>query len=174
MNNSESTVNKNWFALYTKPRHEFKAALQLESVKVNFYLPVVTKIRQWSDRKKKITEPLFGGYIFIHGNEKERLTALEQPAIVRTICFNGRPAVIPDWQIESLKRMLESKREVTVSNQLQVGARIKVTSGPFKDVEGVVYISNKHEKMLAITIELINRSVIVHLPPESVTKQVDN
>jgi len=44
---------KNWYAMYTKPRSEFKAAQQLNVNKIIYYLPTVTIVRQWSDRKKK-------------------------------------------------------------------------------------------------------------------------
>ena len=55
---------KYWYVLYTKPRHEFKAEAQINSLNIESYLPTNTVIKQWSDRKKKITEPLFKSYIF--------------------------------------------------------------------------------------------------------------
>jgi hypothetical protein len=89
--------NKYWFALYTKPRSEFKAEQQLNAVGVENYLPTVTRLKQWSDRKKKITTPLLNGYIFIFSNEADRLTSVEQQAIVRCIFDSGRPARIPGY-----------------------------------------------------------------------------
>ena len=44
---------KHWFALYTKPRHEFKAELQLKNISIDNYLPTYIVTKQWSDRKKK-------------------------------------------------------------------------------------------------------------------------
>ncbi len=172
---NEQTKNKSvkhWYALYTKPRHEFKAELQLESNGIEHFLPTVIRIRQWSDRKKKVKEALFKSYIFIHANEKERLTALEQNAIVRTIFFDGKPAIIPDWQIDNLKKMLERSTDVAVMDQLKIGTRVKIISGPFKDVEGVVYETVNQEKMLAITIDLLRRSVVVQIPRESLIKKL--
>ena len=90
-----TTGEKSWFALYTRPRSEFKAAEQINSLGVYYYLPTITKVRQWSDRKKKITEPVIRGYIFIYGDEKERLISLEQQAVVRCVFEAGRPAKIP-------------------------------------------------------------------------------
>ncbi len=168
MENTEVPQIKNWYALYTKPRHEFKAANQLEACGIEFYLPTVTKIKQWSDRKKKVVEPLLSSYIFIKGNEKDRLTALEQYAIVRTIFFEGRPAIVPNWQIENLQKMLEKGTDVTVTDTIAIGSRVKIISGPFKDIEGIVYEDSNQEKILAITIDLLRRSVIVKIPKDSV------
>ena len=54
---AETSDNKYWFALYTKPRSEFKAEQQLTAVGVENYLPTITRLKQWSDRKKKVTTP---------------------------------------------------------------------------------------------------------------------
>ena len=99
---------KHWFALYTKPRHEFKAQVQIESENITCYLPTITKLKQWSDRKKKVTEPLFRGYIFIESSERERLVAVELNSIVKTIFFDGKPSIIPDNQINNLRNLLSS------------------------------------------------------------------
>jgi transcription antitermination factor NusG len=163
--------NKHWYALYTKPRHEFKAEEQLKNNGIEYFLPKVTRLKQWSDRKKKVTEPLFSGYIFVRGNEKDRLLALEQYAIVRSIFFEGAPAIVPDWQIENLQKMLESGSEIEVTEQLNVGTKVKIISGPFKDVEGIVYETPNQEQMLAITIDLLRRSVIVKIPANSLIEK---
>lgn len=171
LENPQMPKNKQWFALYTKPRHEFKAETQLQACGVEYYLPSVVRIKQWSDRKKKVKEPLFSGYIFVHGNERDRLLALEQYAIVRSIFFQGRPAIVPDWQIDNLMKMLEKGEEIVVSDKMEIGSRVKIINGPFKDIEGVVFENSNQEKMLAITIDLLRRSVIVKIPRDSLIEQ---
>ena len=160
------SIEKHWFALYTKPRHEFKAELQLKSISIDYYLPTYLVAKRWSDRKKKIIEPLFRGYIFIYASEKERLISLSQSAIVRCISFLGKPSVIPEWQINNLKLILSESHEVLVSNKIEIGTSIKITDGPFKDVIGVV-TGTQEDKWLAVSVELIHRSIIVRLPKES-------
>lgn len=168
-NPNVSSGKKNWFALYTKPKHEFKAAEQLTDIGIEYYLPTVTKIKQWSDRKKKITEPLIHGYIFIKVSEKERIIALQQNAMVRCVTFNGRPASIPDWQIENLKIMLSTNEDVALSEIIQSGTKVKIISGPFEGVIGVVNETSAG-KTLSISIDLLKRSVTATLPVESVIK----
>jgi len=158
----EINNNKKWFALYTKPKHEFKASLQLESESIIFYLPVITKVKQWSDRKKKITEPLLRGYIFIFADEKERNVALEQFSIVRCIFDHGRPAIIPDWQIENLKKFLRKDEDIIVNSGIVPGAKVKILDGPFEGVIGVIKQEAKG-KTIAINIELLNRSVLTQI-----------
>lgn len=165
-------VTKNWFALYSKPRAEFKAEEQLNAEDIENYLPTYKTIRQWSDRKKKITVPLLPGYIFIYATEKERLIALEQYSIVRTLSFKGVPAIIPAWQIENLKRLLDEEPDVSVVDRIMTGTRIKITSGSFCDVEGIVIQESNNDRTLIVSIDMLNRSIIVKLPTNSVTEKI--
>ena len=164
---------KNWFALYVKPKHEFKAKDELDRQSINTYLPVITKLKQWNDRKKKISEPLIKGYIFIRADEKERLASLENRCIVKCISDHGRPARIPDWQINNLQNMLRHEGDFKVLESLVKGTNIEIIEGPFKGVQGIVAESETGNN-LAVTIDLLNRSVIVHLPQESVTRDLNN
>lgn len=159
--------SKAWFALYTKSRSEFKAAEQIGANEVEYYLPTVVKYSQWSDRKKKITEPLIRGYIFIYADEKERILSLEQNAVVRCLTERGRPAKIPDWQIENLKNMLKNKADFYIAEGLVPGAKVRIKEGPFENVIGVVR-EIEGGRTLAVSIDLLNRSVIAHLPKESI------
>ena len=166
--NTLSDLNERWwFALYTKPRSEFKAAEQIDKAGIQYYLPSVTKVKQWSDRKKKVTEPLLKGYIFIYANERERIISLEQYSVVRCLTERGRAAKIPEWQIDNLKKMLSTESDVLVKEGLVPGVKIKIKEGPFEGVIGVLReIDN--EKTLAVSIDLLNRSVVAHLPKESI------
>lgn len=155
----------NWYALLTKVHQEFKAKAQLDALNIINYLPAVTRLKQWSDRKKRITEPVLKGYIFIRATEKERLIALEQPSVARCLSEKGKPAVIRDWQIENLRRVLETKFEVYVYDGLIPGREIEIISGPLKGIKGIIQ-STPTEKHIAVCIKLLNRTVIAKIPPD--------
>ncbi|MBK7632563.1 MAG: UpxY family transcription antiterminator [Ignavibacteriales bacterium] len=161
-----------WFALVVKSRCEFKAEEELSTLGVSTYLPSTTLLKKWSDRKKEVIVPIIRGYIFIHANEKERLYSLEQKSVVKCLFDAGRSAVIPDWQIENLKRVLEYKPEITVENGITFGDSVKIIDGPFEGVIGIL-ISTSKGRTLSISIDLIHRSIIVHLPNESIVKALD-
>ena len=164
---------KHWFALYTRPRHEFKACQNIAQLDIENYLPVITKKKKWSDRIKSISEPLLRGYVFIFASEKERLDALTVDSVVNTVCFNGVPAVIPAWQIESLKKMLEHADQITFSEKIQPGSVVKVVAGPMEGIVGVVEESMNNERYISLSIEIINRTVSLKLPAESVVKLLE-
>lgn len=161
---------KYWYPLYTKPRHEFKAEKDLLAAGLEHYLPTVTTLKQWSDRKKKVTEPLFRGYIFLYGNDAERYRALQSPAILSTVNWHGVPAKIPEWEIENLRTLLSEEPEIFVGEKIKVGTHVKIIDGPFSGVEGIVLDNSQNERMLAVSVDMLNRSVLVRLPAQSVTQ----
>lgn len=135
----------------------------MELLDIDNYLPTITKTKQWSDRKKEVVEPLIRGYIFIYANEKQRLESVEQKSIVRSLFDSGRPACIPDWQIENIKIMLNSDPDLIVHNGIIPGAKVRIKEGSFNGVIGVI-INSEKGKSISVTIDLLNRSVIAHLP----------
>lgn len=171
---SENQSIRHWFALYTKPRHEIKTCEHLKHLQVDNYLPLVTSRRKWADRIKTISEPLIKGYVFIFASEKERLQALKINSVVHTVCFNGKPAIIPGWQIDSLKKMIGSSEEVLISEKIPAGTLVKVLTLPLNDVIGVVEENSNNEKYISIAIEILNRTVSVKLAADAVVKIIEN
>ena len=87
--------------------------------------------------------------------------------MVRCLTERGRPARIPDWQIENLKNMLRNEAEFYIAEGLIPGAKVRIKEGPFENVIGVVREVDDG-RTLAVSIDLLNRSVIAHLPKESI------
>lgn len=172
MSETKQGVQRNWLALYTKPKQEQKAELQIERYGIQVYLPMITRLSKWSDRTKKIREPLIKGYIFVYANEKERLQALENPSVVRCLLENGRPAVIPEYQIDNLKHFVKEEFEYKIVNAITPGMRVRIKSGAFKDVTGVIVQENGNNA-LAVSIELLNRTVLSYLSDLSIVEPLD-
>jgi len=165
-------VTKKWYVLYTKPRSEFKALTQLEESGIETYLPTVTITRQWKDRKKKVVEPIFKSYIFIFAEELERHTAVAKEAIVKTLFFNGSPAVVSQMEIDNLKKMLATPEHIEVFHGIRKGVLVKIGSGPFEGIEGVVESISKDESSLSISVQMLNRTITTTIPASTKVKRV--
>jgi transcription antitermination factor NusG len=164
---------KKWYVLYTKPRSEFKALLQLEESNIEAYLPTITITKQWKDRKKKVVEALFKSYIFIFADEPERYLALAKDAIVKTIFFNGKPAHVSQLEIDNLKKMLAKPERLEVFIGITKGSIVKVQSGPFEGIEGVVESISKDESTLSISVQMLNRTISTIIPSSTKIKRVN-
>ena len=153
---------KNWYALYTRPRHEKKAYDLLLEKGEEAFLPLMEEIRVYGKRKKKVEKPLFPSYLFCHFEYKYRIPILQTHGIIKVVNFNGEPAIIPDWQIDSLKILLENPAAFRMESYLRPGDLVEVKNGPFAGMKGTVKII-KGESRLVLTIEGIMQSISVEV-----------
>ncbi len=156
-----------WYVLYTRPRHEKKVRDGLIEKKIEVFLPLLTKTLVYKNRKKKSEVPLFNSYLFARFDYKYRFTVLETHGVIKLVNFKGVPGVVPDWQIDSLKKMLENPESLQLENYIRQGDIVEVTQGPFKGMRGAV-IKRKGETRLIITIEGIMQTVSVEIDAEYV------
>lgn len=128
-----------WYALYTKPRWEKKVASLLEQRGYVIYCPVMKVLRQWSDRKKTVIEPVFRGYVFIHASKEKLWESLSVNGVVNTVRYLGKPAVIRDEEIDTIRKFLNEFTEVQVENiSLEADSRVRIRSGVLMNYEGIV------------------------------------
>ena len=122
----------NWYVVYTKPKWEKKVAERLNEIGVVAYCPLVTKISQWSDRKKRISVPLFNSYVFVQMEDKDRNRVFEISGAVRYLFWLGKPAVVKDLEIEAIRQWLSAPDVYeVVLDQWKKGDKITLESGPF-------------------------------------------
>ncbi len=128
-----------WYALYTKPRWEKKVASLLEQRGNIIYCPVMKMVRQWSDRKKTVIEPVFRGYVFINATKEKLWESLSVNGVVNTVRYLGKPAVIRDEEIDTIRKFLNEFTDVKVENiSLETDARVRIRTGVLMDYEGIV------------------------------------
>jgi transcription termination/antitermination protein NusG len=158
-----------WYAVRTRSRHEKVAASMLESLGVPHFLPLKSEIRQWSDRKQMVTVPLFCGYLFVRLNivKDSRLQVLRIPGVLGFVANQWGPLPVPDQQIEDIRLVLERRVECAVLPLLDEGDRVRVVRGALAGVEGRLMRSNFSSR-LAISMELIHKSVVVSVAREDV------
>jgi transcriptional antiterminator RfaH len=136
----------NWYVVYTKPKWEKKVAEQLNKLGVHCYCPLVTQIRQWSDRKKKVEVPLFNSYVFVQLEEKKRDLVFGSTGVVRYLFWLGKPAIVRNEEIKTIAEWLAMDDSLAVSIEcLQIGDAIALSSGPFLDQKAIVQeVTNTH------------------------------
>ncbi len=158
----------NWYAAYTKSRHEFVAQNELSKKDIETFLPVVRKIRTWKDRKKWIDFPLFPGYLFIRTipSYENFLDILKTRGIVTLLSSEAaNPIPVPDEEINSLRLMLESGREIDIYPGLKEGSRVRIKRGPLTGAEGTLKVKNE-QYMFLVNIEILGRSIGVKVYAE--------
>lgn len=160
----------NWYALYTKSRNEKKVYAQLLKQEIEAFLPLETIIRQWSDRKKKVEEPMIRSYVFVKASEKEYYEVLNVFGAVRYVCFEGKAASIPEWQIDAMRKMIDYKEAHYFTGEyFKKGDTVEITEGPLCGYEGEVVMNSEGKQKVIIRINNIGYSMVVESPASIVS-----
>lgn len=161
--------NKKWFAVYVKSRNEKKVFKQLEDIGVESFLPLITRLKQWSDRKKKVEEPLFRSYVFIHHDLKdpeEYYKILNVSGVVCFVTIEKKPVPIPENQIIAIKEYLDDKELHDFNyDDFKEGELVRIKNGQMKDLIGrYVETKGKHKIIMIIDIETVGQSLPITVP----------
>jgi transcription antitermination factor NusG len=158
-------VTPRWFAAYTRSRAEKMVARELQKQGIEHYLPLQKTIRQWSDRKKKVEEPLIRSYIFVRITAKEYLPVLQTAGVVNLVTFSGQPVAVPDWQIENLKILMGTAVPVAQEDHdLIAGEEVRISRGPLEGLRGVIQQVKGHHK-LVISIHALHYHLTIDINP---------
>ena len=135
---------KKWFVLCTKPRNELKVTERLTRIGVEVYTPTKIEVRQWSDRKKKVTIPLLPSMVLVKLLAKEVDVVFDVPGAVRFLFEHGKRASVSNEEVLAMKSYLQMLVEKE-SKTLAVGDLVKV---PLLEQEAIL-LSVKGKKCLA-------------------------
>jgi transcriptional antiterminator RfaH len=162
--------NLKWYPVYTHPRAEKKAYETLTNKGIEAYLPLQKQLKQWSDRKKWVEEPLIKSYLFVHISEHNQGDVLMSKGIARFIYFSGKITSMPDKQMEDLKLLMASSLELEVTEEnLQPGEKIKIKAGPLKGLSGEM-IEYRSQKQLLLRLESLGCSILVNVAASFVNR----
>ena len=152
-----------WFAIWTRSRHEQVVGEQLEKRHIEVFLPTVTRWSRRKDRKKKIDWPLFPGYCFARFDPDNPLAILKCTGVVNIISFDGKPAPIPTIEIDSIRRLVGSELQYDPCPLLHEGQLVEVTHGPLKGVVGRLMRKDGARARLVLSVDLIGQAVSVEV-----------
>ncbi|MEI2824453.1 MAG: UpxY family transcription antiterminator [Chitinophagaceae bacterium] len=140
-------MSKKWMAIYTRPRWEKKVNSILQEKGFESYCPLNKVRRKWSDRIKVVEEPLFKSYVFVKISDKERSAVRLINGTLNFVYWDGKPAVIKDREIVTIKRFLDEYENVEARPmEIKLHQRVRITNGTLMDQEGKV-IDIRHKKV---------------------------
>jgi transcription elongation factor/antiterminator RfaH len=158
-----------WYALYLRSRYEKMVDIRLREREIETYLPMIEEIRQYSDRKKKVIQPLFRGYLFVRTDLRSRVEILETEGVVKFVGIGLKPSPIPDKQIECIRIAGGIPSKIRRESYLATGERVRVSGGPFEGLEGFI-LAVKGSMRVVVSVDCIGQSVSVEVTPDSVVK----
>ena len=154
-----------WHAVYTRSRFEKRLMELLVAKGIEAYVPMRKVMHQWSDRRKWVEEPIIRSYCFVKVDATDYYEVLNTPGAVRYIWFSGKPATIPERQIDILRAITGTDVEVhCLPDTFLPGTRVIITAGPLQGLTGeLVNISNK--KKIIVRIDHLNQVITLTISP---------
>jgi transcriptional antiterminator NusG len=153
-------THRQWYAIQTRSQSERCLTRDLDAKNIENYCPVFREVRQWSDRKKEIDRPVFPGYVFARFEDSgsTRLKILQSSGAVRILGSAEMPEAIPEYEIEAIRRLIESSLSCYAHPLLKEGCRVVVKCGPLKGVEGQL-VRVKGQTRLVLSVKLLGKAI---------------
>ncbi len=130
-----------WYAVYTKPRWEKKVAALLSEKGIENYCPLNKVVKQWSDRKKVILEPVFKSYVFVKIDDDKKWDLKKINGIINFVYWLGKPAVIKEDEINTIRKFLNEFSDVQVLEDgggLKVNSKVRIKQGVMMNYHGLL------------------------------------
>jgi transcription antitermination factor NusG len=162
-------TGNSWYAVRVRPKFEWVASTALREKGYEEFLPLCRSKREWSDRTKKIDQPLFAGYLFCRFNVHSRiLPILTTPSVISIVGAGKTPIPIADAEIAAIRTVLSSGLASHPTPFLETGSRVHIVKGPLAGLEGLV-IQNVDSTRLVVSVSLLQRSLAVKIDSDWAT-----
>jgi transcription antitermination factor NusG len=162
VNDTAGNQDLSWWALYTRHQHEKVVADVLSAKGFEVFLPLYDSIRRWKDRQKLLSLPLFPCYVFIRGEVGRCLQVVNTPGVHMILNQGEHFAVIPENEIQAIRRTVEGPFRMEPHPFLRCGERVRVTCGSLQGVEGIL-VRKKNQFRLVLSVDMLAKSVAVEI-----------
>lgn len=155
-----SLLGGDWHAVLTRSRHERKVYDQLLAKRVEAFFPTVQRWSRYRERRKLIEWPLFPGYCFVRLPVQGVLPILSCHGVSHIVSFAGQPARIPDYEIESIQRLVMTTLKFDAWPFVKEGTSVRVVRGPLSGARGRLVRKGSDFRLL-LSVELLGRVLSV-------------
>ena len=153
-----------WYAIRTRAKHEKRVASELTQKGIVAFLPMVTEIHRWSDRRKRVDLPLFSCYLFVKivDSAERRVSVLSAGGVLSFVGAHNHGTPIPENQIDQIRTLLESKVPFAHHPFLKIGQRVRIRGGCLEGMEGILSAQNGVDR-LVVCVDGIHRALSITL-----------
>ena len=151
-----------WYAIRTRSRHENRVLTQIEGRGIEGFLPLISRRRQWRDRRVEVAFPLFSGYCFARFPWPERLRVLTAFGVVGLVGINGHAEPVPDHEIQAVMRLVTCTLPVDPHPYIEEGDTVEVIRGPLAGMRGLLLRKDRSARFV-ISLNLIRQGASVAL-----------
>ena len=147
--------SKQWYAVYTRYKCEKSVQKSLAQQKIQAYVPLIKRLRQWGKNKRLVELPLISCYVFIKVDRTEFLPVLQTNNVVKFVQLSDKLQPIPQHEIDILRQVVDDmEADISVGHhKYDIGDMVEINHGPLCGLKGsLVEIEGKKD----VVVELKN------------------
>lgn len=161
----EANQERIWWIAHTKSRREKMLASFLTRNSIGYYLPLVKRRQPGQKRVRFSLVPIFPGYVFFKGDAHERYQAMCSHQIARVIGVTDQSRLLQE--LGQIRTVIDADVQVYPHHFLEKGQEVRVVSGPFKDLQGIIE-RKKGECRLVLKVTSLFQAVAVDVSTDMV------
>jgi len=155
-----ASVGRQWWVLQTKSRQEKALARDLSSAEVPYYLPLTSQEHLIRGRVKFSYVPVLAGYLFLFGDNEERLRALRTNRVARVLPVLEQERL--DSELANLASLIAAEVPLTIEKRLEAGQRVRVKRGSLEGLEGII-LQRRGVNRLLVSVTYLQQGVSVEI-----------
>jgi len=163
---TDSIDVKKWHVLWVRSHCEQQVHDQLAAKGFQLFLPRIDTWARRNGTRYRTSVPMFPGYVFVH-HAMDKNSYIEVRKTTGLVKLLGeqwdRLAVVPDREIEAIRKIHESRLPAIPHSYLREGQRVRITGGLLADVEGILLRTKPNKGLLVVSVDLLQRSVAVEV-----------
>lgn len=157
-----SQLERRWHCLHARPRREKAVARHLRSHQIAHYLPqIIQEGRTPGGRITRSEIPLFPGYLFLWGDDRDRAEAIRGNDLANVLEPSDGAQL--GRELERIHRLLASGLMVIPTPEHPVGASVRVLSGPLQGMSGVIVRRQGRSDRFVAMVRFLGRGASVEL-----------
>lgn len=124
-------MNRNWYAVYTKPQSETKVVALLSKKRIESFCPHKRMIVGQGSKRKMVYEPLFPSFVFVLITEIQMYEVRRTSDVINFVYWLGRPAMIRTEEIENIAHFNGAYYNIQVEKSpVNAAGMVKITNEP--------------------------------------------
>ena len=160
-----------WWVAHTRSRNEKALAHDLTAKDVSYFLPMIWKVRRIRGRTIRSLLPLFGGYLFFCGQERERVEVLRTNRVANLIEVRDQHRLIVE--LSQIEQAIAAGADLSPHDYIKVGQRVRVIGGALAGLMGIV-VKTKNSMRLVLQIDMLGQAASVEIGADMIEPVEEN
>jgi transcriptional antiterminator RfaH len=169
---SGSKACGNWYLVYTKPKQEGIAEVNLERQGFTTYVPKIRVGKRKKGRYMVEHEPLFPRYLFIFLNVGvDNFSPIRSTTgVTKLVSFGTTPAQVPSDLVAALKsRESTDGLQQIDADGFEPGERVSIQTGPFAGYEGI-FLNKTARERVTILLDIVDQHLRLSMDRSAVQR----